>query len=318
MNTSVVREELLRMAEDSLTVSCHAVPVWHIPGFYFDTDGHLTAKRLMEIDAQAAYTTALAYRLTGKSVYADKALELIQGWAAINLEITDKDGPLVSAYLGAGLLQAAEWIKAYPEWKKEKQEKFFHWTNNVLLPRWDQIPLRNNWWSWSLYAQLLLYRFFDDKASFAEEVANLKEHIDSSLSLTGFIPEETTRGTNAIWYHYFALAPLTAAAKQVLDATGEDLFHWTSPGGKSIKKALDTLFYYVDGHAEEWPYEQGQNFPSPLTPQCWPLDLFEAMSRIYEDTEYDRFVSSYRPIIGNMNRNSGYFQSYAWVFPALL
>ncbi|SFD52763.1 Alginate lyase [Paenibacillus catalpae] len=318
MNHAAVRDELLRMAKDSLTISCHAVPVWHIPGFYFDTDSHLAAKRLMETDVQAAYTTALAYRLTGNTVFADKAMELIQGWAAVNREITDKDGPLVSAYLGAGLLQAAEWIKTYPGWQRAEQEQFVQWTTLVLLPEWDQIPLRNNWWSWSLYAQLLLYRFMGDTTAFAEEAANLKEHIDSSLSLTGFIPEETTRGTNAIWYHYFALAPLTAAAKQILDVTGEDLFRWISPGGKSIKQALDTLFYYADGRAEEWPYEQGQNFPSPLTPRSWPLDLYEAMSRVYEDPEYDRFVSSYRPIIGNMNRNSGYFQSYAWVFPELL
>jgi len=312
-----MKDELLSMAEESLSARCHAVPIWHIPGFYFDTEGHLAAKMLMEQDAQAAYTTALAYKITGRAAYADKAIELLESWASVNRELADKDGPLVSAYLGAGFIQAAEWIKAYPGWRSDGQDQFVHWITKVLLPEWDRIPLRNNWWSWSLYAQLLLYRFLEDKASFAEEAVNLKEHIDSSLSLTGFIPEETLRGTNSIWYHYFALAPLTAAAKQVLDVTGEDLFRWTSSSGNSIKKALDTLLYYADGRAGEWPYEKGQNFPSPLSSRTWPLDLYEAMFKIYEDPAYDRFVGPHRPIIGNLNKNSDYFQSYAWVFPEL-
>ncbi|MNO46428.1 Alginate lyase [compost metagenome] len=300
-----------------MSVSCHAVTTWHIPGFYSDMAGHQAAKRLMEQDAQAACTAAMAYRHTGEAAYADKALELIQGWASINKQLAGDDGPLVSAYLGTGLIQAAELIKNYPGWRKEDKARFIAWMTGVCLPEWDRIPLRNNWWSWSLYAQLSLFRLMDDKARFAEEVVNLKEHIDSSLAPSGFIPEETMRGTNSIWYHYFALAPLTAAIKLVYDSTGEDLFHWTSPGGKNIKTALDTLFYYADGRVEEWPYDKDQKFPAPLAPDTWPLDLYEAMFRVYRDPGYERFVSPHRPVTGNKNLSSGYYQSYAWIFPEL-
>ncbi|MCA0753544.1 alginate lyase family protein [Paenibacillus sp. N4] len=317
MNNPTASDHLLRLAGESLSVRCHAVPVWHIPGFYFDAAGHQAAKRLMEADAQAAYTTALAYRLTGEAAYADKAAELIDGWASVNRALADNDGPLVSAYLGTGLIRAAELLKAYSDWRTEAQERFVRWMTGVCLPEWDRIPLRNNWWSWSLYAQLSLFRFLDDKDRFAEETANLKEQIDHSLAPAGFIPEETNRGKNSIWYHYFALAPLTAAAKQIMDVTGENLFRWTSPSGASIKKSLDTLMYYTDGRAAEWPYGKDQNVPAPLSSDTWPLDLFGAMSGIYGDPEYERFVSPYRPIIGNTNKNSGYFQSYAWVYPEL-
>lgn len=185
----------------------------------------------------------------------------------------------------------------------------------VFLPGWEGIPGRNNWWSWSLHAQLALFHFMGDSIRFAGEAANLKAQIDSSIAPDGFIPEEAVRGQNGIWYHYFALAPLTAAAKLVLDATGEDLFHWTSPGGKSLKLALDTLFYYVDGRLQEWPFEANQNFPAPLTPDTWPLDLYEAMSEVYRDPEYERFVSPYRPIAGNKNSNSGFYLSHSWIYP---
>ncbi|GGF97842.1 hypothetical protein GCM10010912_48190 [Paenibacillus albidus] len=317
MNNSTALNQLLQVAGESMAVSCHAVPTWQIPGYYFDAAGHLAAKRLMEADAQAAYTTALAYRYTGEPGYADKAIELLHGWATVNKELAGDDGPLVSAYLGVGLIQAAELINNYPGWRKEDKHLFDCWMTGVCLPEWDRIPLRNNWWSWSLYAQLFLFRFMDDKARFAEEVTHLKEHIDDSVAASGFLPEETTRGQKSIWYHYFALAPLTAAMKVIHDTTGENLFDWTSPGGKNIKTALDTLFYYADGRVEEWPYDKEQSFPAPLAADTWPLDLFEAMSKVYKDPEYERLVSPYRPITGNLNINSGYYQSYAWIFPEL-
>lgn len=317
MKNSPALDLLLQEADKSLQAEPHAVAVWEIPGFYLDAAGHTAAKGLLEADAQAAYTTALAYRLTGESAYADKAKELILGWASANTEIAGHDGPLVSAYLGIGLIQAAEWIKDYAGWNGQEKDRFIRWMTEVCLPGWDQIPIRNNWWNWSLFAQLSLFHFMDDKARFAEKVDCLKEHLDSSLSLTGFIPEEAERGKHSMWYHYFALAPATAAAKLIQDATGEDLFHWTSPGGKSIKSALDTLFHYADGHVEEWPYDKDQIFPAPLSSDTWPLDLFEAMSKVYGDPDYERFVSPYRPITGNRNKNSGYYHSYSWIYPEL-
>ncbi|RIX59501.1 hypothetical protein D3P08_04985 [Paenibacillus nanensis] len=315
---TAARDLLLRLADESLSVSTHAVPNWRIPGFYYDATGHQAAKRLMEADAQATYATALAYRLTGEAAYADKASELINGWAAVNREIADNDGPLVSAYLGSGFIQAALLIKPYTGWRPEDRALFIRWMTGICLPAWDRIPLRNNWWSWSLYAQLSLFRFMDDRVRFAEEAANLKAHIDASIADSGFLPDEADRGTKAIWYHYFALAPLTAAAKQVLDYAGEDLFRWISPSGKTIKQALDTLLYYADGRAEEWPYDKGQEVPSPLSADTWPLDLFEAMAKVYGDPAYERFAAPRRPVTGHINRSSGYFQSYAWVFPELL
>ncbi|WP_339314860.1 alginate lyase family protein [Paenibacillus sp. FSL R10-2734] len=308
---------LLQEANESLSAVGHAASTWDIPGYYFDTAGHKAAKRWMEADARTAYTTALAYRLTGNTTYAEKAKEILMNWAETNEEITGPDGPLVSAYLGVGLIQAAEWIADFSGWSPDEQALFAAWLTHVCLPEWDRIPLRNNWWTWSLYAQLCLFRYLGDKAGFEGEVTLFKEHLDSSLSLEGFIPEETLRGKHSLWYHYFALAPATAAAKQILEMTGEDLFHWISPNGKSLKTALERFFYYVDGRLEEWPYDDEPIFPAQLAASTWPLDLIEAMSEVYDNPVYERFVAPYRPIKGNLNINSGYYHSYSWVYPEL-
>lgn len=311
------RDSLLVLADESMSVRSHAVPVWQIPGFYIDKEGHQTAKRLMERDAQAAYATAIAYQLTGKAGYADKAAELIDGWASVNVGFSDNDGPLVSAYIGSGLIRAARRIRAYEGWNADQRDRFVRWTTTVCLPAWDGIPGRNNWWSWSLYAQLCFYRFLEDNEAIRLEAQQLKAHIDESLDDSGFIPEETVRGANGMWYHYFSLAPMTAAAKIVADATGEDLFRWVSPNGKSLKKALDTLFFYVDGRVEQWPFDKGQNMPSRIAGDTWPVELYEAMALVYGDPDYVRFAAPHRPVSGHKNPSSGNFQSYAWFYPEL-
>ncbi|WP_162551280.1 alginate lyase family protein [Paenibacillus tepidiphilus] len=310
-------DRLLEEADESLSAGAHAVWVWEIPGFYQDTAGHTAAKRLMEVDVKTAYTTALAYRLTGTSAYADTARAVLMDWAAVNREIAGADGPLVSAYLGVGLIRAAEWIKGYPGWSMAEQRVFTDWLTVVCLPLWDGIPLRNNWWNWSLYAQLALFRFMEEPERFAGEVTAFKEQLEASLSIEGFIPEETQRGRHSLWYHYFALAPATAAAKLILDATGEDLFRWVTPGGKSLQTALELFFHYGGGHLQDWPFDPEPIFPASLSGGTWPLDLFEAMSKIYGKADYERFVAPHRPVTGGINQNTGFYHSYAWVYPEL-
>ncbi|MDI4645229.1 alginate lyase family protein [Cohnella hashimotonis] len=311
-------EALLREAQASLRTTCSAVPAWSIPGFYYDREGHLNGKRLMEPDAQAVYTTALAYRMTGEAIYASKAVEILDGWATVNREIGGHDGPLVSAYVGVAFIRAALWLEPFDGWSREARNRFEGWMTNVCLPAWEAIEGRNNWWDWSLYARLALHRLTGDEPAFALATQALKAHIDHAIAENGFLPEEAARGANAMWYHYFALAPMTAAAKLVLDATGEDLFRWTSPGGKSIKRALDTFLRYADGRSDEWPFGETQNIPAPLGADTWPVDLFEAMALIYQDEAYARFAAPHRPVTGHRNASSGYFQSYAWNYPTLI
>ncbi|WP_168735572.1 carbohydrate-binding protein [Cohnella fermenti] len=303
-------------ANAGLSVTSHAVAVWNIPGYYADAAGHNAAKGLIEEDAKAAYATALAYQFTGNTAYADKAKELLNGWAYTNTSVTGTDGPLASAYLGVGLVQAADLIKGYSGWSTADQTQFKNWIASVWLPKWDGMSSRNNWWDWSLYAQLSYYQFTDDATAFAAEVANLKTQIDTSIDANGFLPEEATRGTNSLWYHYFALSPMTAAAEVVRNTTGEDLFNWVSPSGKSIKLAADKLFYYVNGHIGEWPYSSNTGFPAALNSNQYPLNMYEGLAEIYQNTDYEIYVTQYRPVEGVLNGVN--YHHFAWVYPTLL
>lgn len=307
-------DRMMTDANEALTESSHAIAVLNIPGYYANPSGHDAAKLRLEIDAQSAYAAAVAYRLTGNTAYADKAAELLNGWSYTNTGVSGTDGRLVSAYVGVGLVNAADMIKSYSGWSAADKAQFGDWLTDVMIPVWDTITFTSNWRDWSLYAQIASYQFLDDTAGMASEVTQLKSQIDVSIASDGFLPDETTRGTNSLWYHYFALGPMTSAAEIVKNATGEDLFNWVSPNGKSIKLALDKMFYYVDGHVSEWPKAYGgpnQSFSNAR-------NLYEAMADVYQDEDYEDYVKSARPLVGRINSASGYYHNHAWVYPTLL
>jgi hypothetical protein len=301
-------------ANQALSVTSHAIATLNIPGYYANPDAHDAAKLRLEIDSQSSYAAAVAYRLTGETVYAEKAKELLNGWSYTNTGVAGTDGRLVSAYVGVGLINAADLIKDYPGWSAADKTQFGNWLTGVMLPVWDSITFTSNWRDWSLYAQIASYQFLDDETAMASEVNQLKTQIDVSIREDGFLPDETTRGTNSLWYHYFALAPMTAAAEIVKNATGEDLYNWVSPNGKSIKLALDKMFYYVNGHVAEWPSAYGggnQSFSNAR-------HLYEAMADVYQDEDYEDYAKNSRPLSGRVNNSSGYYHHHAWVYPTLL
>ncbi len=307
-------DSMMEDADAALGETGHAIATLNIPGYYANPSAHDAAKLRLEIDAQSAYAAAVAYRLTDDTDYADKAKEILNDWSYTNTAITGTDGRLVSAYVGVGLINAADLIKDYSGWSAADKTQFGDWLTNVTLPVWDSITFTSNWRDWSLYAQIASYQFLDDETAMASEVNQLKTQIDVSIADDGFLPDETTRGQNSLWYHYFALTSMTAAAEIVKNATGEDLFHWTSPNGRSIKQALDKMFYYVDGHVSEWPTAYGggnQSFSNAR-------NLYEAMAEIYADEDYEDYVKSSRPLQGRINYSSGYYHNHAWVYPTLL
>ena len=75
------------ITDQGLLVESHAKEIWEVPGFYSDKEGHVAGKISLELDTQSAYAGALAYRFTGDSRYANKAVELLNSWAAINKKI---------------------------------------------------------------------------------------------------------------------------------------------------------------------------------------------------------------------------------------
>ncbi|WPP48299.1 polysaccharide lyase family 8 super-sandwich domain-containing protein [Catalinimonas niigatensis] len=299
--------QLVAYADTALTHSDHALPDFNVPGYYIDAQMHRTNSRSLQSDAFDAYACALAYQLSGEEKYADKAFDFLSAWANTNTKYSNHDGSLVMAYSGTAMIMAAELLYHHQDWDEEDKKQFFFWTRNVYGKASNEIRSRkNNWADWGRLGSILSAHLLDDTAEVAENIRLIKSDLFHKIAEDGHMPEEVRREANGIWYTYFSLAPITAACWVALQAEGTDLFAYQE-NGKSIKSALDYLFYY-NQHPDEWKWFDN---PRQGSPQSWPGNLFEAMHGIYSNEKYSEYVSEAHPLAYPTHH-------FAWTFPTLM
>jgi hypothetical protein len=305
-------EQLMAAANRLRSWQPHTTAFYVTPGYYKGAAAFFAATNGITHDADAAYVNAVAYRLTGDASYADCTVRILRAWAHDNTGVaTTDDSQLSMAELGTGFIESAELLTGYAGWSDADRTSFRNWIHTVYLKQSaDPIKDRtNNWGEWGTFGAVTADYYLDDAAGFAAETARLQQHIDQALSSDGHMPDEVSRGESGLWYTYFALAPMTAAARVIENGGGPNLFQWSSPSGKRIKVALDVLLAAVqDPH--NWPAGVTPKGPNP-TKDWWPYDLFEAMSDEYGNKQYDAYAAQRRPIM-----NTGHH--HAWTFPTLL
>lgn len=285
----------------------HALVDFAVPGFYDRPQEHRSNSLALQQDAFAAYCSALAYVLSDNDKYGKKACYFLDEWSSINKKYSEHDGVLVMAYSGSALVIAGELMSEESCWDDAGKESFGKWVLHVYKDAVNEIRThKNNWADWGRFGSLLAASFLDDKIEISENIRLIKSDLVEKINSDGSMPEETRRGNNGIWYTYFSLAPMTAAAWAAYNITGEDLFAWEE-NGVSIKKALDYLFYYNE-HPDKWKWHEN---PNTGKNERWPENLFEAMSGIYADKSYEEYAKKYRPIIYP-------FHHFAWTFPTLM
>jgi hypothetical protein len=85
-------------------------------------------------DAAAAYQTALLWRLTGDDRYAEKSIEILNGWAKTCVRITSNDANQVLAAGAQGytFANAAGIVYNYSGWASAQREQFKQWMLTVF------------------------------------------------------------------------------------------------------------------------------------------------------------------------------------------
>ncbi|MBO9150774.1 alginate lyase family protein [Chitinophaga sp. GCM10012297] len=304
-------KQLLSKADEALSATHHALADFDIPGYYIKPKEHRENSQSIQTDGFAAYSCALAWQLTGKKKYAEKALYFLNAWAATNTTYSNYDGALVLSYSGTSMVMAAELARDFKGWKKADRERFAGWVKNVYRKATNEIRNRkNNWADWGRFGSILADYYLDDQTDLAENVRLIKSDLFEKIAADGHMPEEVRREKNGIWYTYFSLAPITAACWVTYNATGENLFALEKEG-RSIKKALDYLLYYQQ-HPSEWKWFANPNLGSPNSGTgFWPANLLESMYGIYKDASYQNFTAPYRPIVYEKHH-------FAWTFPTLM
>ncbi|MDD4688660.1 MAG: alginate lyase family protein [Eubacteriales bacterium] len=287
---------------------------WYVPGYYTNESGHIAARAVLMADLKSAYACGLAYQLTGNRKYADQTVRVLNAWSRTLSTMGSEDSGLVFAYVGNGFPLSAELVKDYDGWRAEDKGLFDSWMNNVYLAFASKVGGSGNSGDWGVFARCAGKAYLGK--SLDSEITELERLITDYIDpATGSLPKENERGSNGMWYTYFALAPMTAACQIIYNTTGDNYFTWKSPKNTSVKQALDTFFYYCNNKSE-WPYSSSVGYPSTLESNSWPLPLWEAMGGIYNEQRYTDYVKTYRPLYGPFNSNV--YHHITWFYPTLM
>lgn len=125
-------------------------------------------------DAIAAYTTALAWSITGNAAYAQKSIALMDAWSATIKSHTNSNAPLQTAWAGSVWPRAAEIIRyTYSSWPD--QARFATMLRTVYLPMVIGGSSSNGNWELSMMeAAVGIAVFLEDRASYDRAITRFR------------------------------------------------------------------------------------------------------------------------------------------------
>jgi len=242
-------------------------------------------KEYMPQLCEVVYTLSLAYYFSEDKVYADHAARLLRVWF---LDTTTRMNPNlnygqsikgVNTGRGSGLIDTRHFVKLIDgigllqgssSWKDADQQgmkkwfsDFLHWMQTSKNGK-DEMKAPNNHGAWYDAQRLSMAMFIDSTELAKKIVQNAQDRLDKQMDDTGRFPLEMQR-TISLHYTCFVMEAFFNIA-QVAKKLGMDMWNYTSPSGKSLKKAFDALLPYISG-AKQWdgqqikPFEYDEAYP---------------------------------------------------------
>jgi hypothetical protein len=223
----------------------------------------------------AVETLGLAYYLTGKESYAEHAARLLRTWfldPATRMNPHLNYGQAIRGLVdgrGIGIIETIRLVSVVDSvgllgssraWKAEDQEGMVAWMKEYL--QWlltskngrDEQRATNNHGTYYDVQVVALALFTGQEAVARRVLEEAKEkRIAAQVRPDGSQPRELER-TRSFSYSAYNLNAMTKLGT-LGDRQGIDLWHYQSPGGGSIRKALDYLVPYID-ESKTWPYKQ--------------------------------------------------------------
>lgn len=273
----------------------HVPETWYIPGYYRDAQGHREGKRVLEEDANSAYTLALYYRLSGDERYALAAARLINGWTSLTTMRTEDDSTLSFSYHFPALILAADLIKGYTGWPAAQQQTFKQFVQDKAVPM-NCMARANNWGNWGLVLVIASAVYLQSTMLFDLGVARWKEFIETQIAEDGHLPHEVGRndgvGERGIWYSHFTLMPQTIAA-EIARINGVDLYDYRSPSGRTLRLAFERLTPWAL-NPSTFPYYKGDPAKLPLSTQY--VSYYEILNARWPNPAAAAHLAKLRPL----------------------
>lgn len=199
----------------------------------------------------------LVYALTGKDVYAEKAIILINAWTIdpdtkMNPKFTNSQSFIELSVSIPAMFYGADLIWNYPGWNQTDKDAFRQWVAQMIedAKGWNR---DNNFENWRLV-------FISSGSVITEDVVSRKYAFDrwksiipDQMNLDGSMKQELTR-TNSLTYSTYALNGMLQTA-EIARHYGVDLYNYKLLDGRGLEKALDFHAPYII-NSSNWTYKQ--------------------------------------------------------------
>jgi hypothetical protein len=288
---------------------------------YIRKDGQINPERyaVKDLDFHQAlcrdvYTLGLAWFYTGKPAYAAHAAKLLRTWFVDtatrmnpNLNygqaipgITEGRGiGLIDMHNVTRLLDGIQLLKGAPELPAADYEAIRQWHRDFL--QWmrtspiglDEADEHNNHGTW-YDVQAVAIALFTGQPDLAGNILKeqTQKRIDAQLKEDGSQPHELARtlSWNYSGFNLSAFFELALLAENV----GIDLWHYESPGKKSLKRAFTYLLPYAE-KVKTWEYKQIK--PMEVTDY---LRLAKVAGRQYPDVDMKQLWEQHKDYNSSM------------------
>ena len=251
-------------------------------GHYVRRDGQRNPESGKDSDAgrigrvcSDAHTLALAFYFTGDEKFAAHAAELLRVWflnpatrmnpnlnygQGIPGEVDGRPMGIIGTRGFVGLVDALELLNDSKSWTSADQQGMIAWMTQYL--DWLQTSkigtgegdATNN--HGTFYdTQVAAIAAFVGKTDLARRIIETarEKRVARQIEADGKMPRELQR-TKSFGYSAFNLRAMMDLAS-LGQNLGIDLWHFQTPDGRSIRKALDFMAPYADP-ARMWPYQQ--------------------------------------------------------------
>lgn len=256
--------------------------------------------------ASNIHKLSLAYYLTGKAEYAAKAIELIEVFfispdtrmnpnlnfaQAIPGKVVGRGSGIIDTVCLIQMTDDLRMLEKSPLYSKDDDEAMRQWFASYLdwlqtsKPGIHERQALNNHGVW-YDAQLSAYALFIDHKDLAAQIVKeaTVKRVDQQIQPDGSMPKELAR-TKSMSYTTFNLKAFITLAR-VGNQVGVNIWDYSSPNGRNIKKAIDYPIPYIEGTAQ-WQYEQIVPYHEP----SFARYLYLAKTQ-YGTHEYDQAIQN--------------------------
>jgi hypothetical protein len=244
-------DSIRRVADDAMGDDPNPIDTIRTEGL-LQGDPRKTATWEAIADLHKMYALAIAWRVTKKSEYLNKASVYLIAWADSNrsrgdpIDDTNLD-PAIAAFDNI-----KEWLtpgenRRIGRWLRQAAEAEI----NANYNRPERATSHNNWNSHRLKIVGEIGFAVGDKALQQYAIEGIQQQIGRNLQADGRSEDVISR--DALHYHVYDLEPLLRLAIVLQRATQKDYYHYVAPSGASLVQSVEWLLPYLDGrqtHAE--------------------------------------------------------------------